>query len=378
LIDLENKGNMLYSTNDDYALYGLIPLKYRNCFPPYPILIATKNIWESDLNSSPQYGFNHELEVYGAGCTPPLQVNVTDASPGQLDCISFGNPLLPLNMANTTENSTFFSTLCDDFSLLSTETAFQSELGNYCNAIQNFDPTNTSEYLQKRKAYADAHKLLNAYYEHVAFNNESLGINSAIDMLQDLNYALINTESETEYAKIDYDLDIGLLERYRGNYDAAISHLEALILEIQEYEPELFFVEKWLCSLYAEKLLTEGSINYDEFDALIMECEARYEENMATLSDELPANESTNNNEENNYMQISPNPNDGSFTVNINCELNNAEIRVSNSIGQPISTTVLSNTGEQVINITGLSVGQYTVYYIINGSVIESDVVFVE
>jgi len=174
------------------------------------------------------------------------------------------------------------------------------------------------------------------------------------------------------------DLDIGLLERYRGNYNAAISHLEALILEIQEYEPELFFVEKWLCSLYAEKLLTEGSINYDEFDALIMECEARYEENMATLSDELPANESTNNNEENNYMHISPNPNDGSFTVNINCELNNAEIRVSNSIGQPISTTVLSNTGEQVINITGLSVGQYTVYYIINGSVNESEVVFVE
>jgi hypothetical protein len=358
LIDLENKGNMLYSTNDDYALYGLIPLKYRNCFPPYPILIATKNIWESDLNSSPQYGANHELEVYGAGCIPPLQVNVTDASPGQLDCFSFGNPLLPLNMANTTENSTIFSTLCDDFSLLSTETAFQSELGNYCNAIQNFEPTNTSEFLQKRKAYADAHKLLNAYYEHVDFNSESLGFNSAIDMLQDLNYALINTESETEYAKIDYDLDIGLLERYRGNYDAAISHLEALVLDIQEYEPELFFVEKWLCSLYAEKLLTEGSINHDEFDALIIECETRYEEN--------------------NYMHISPNPNDGSFTVYLDCEHNNAEIRISNSIGQPISTTALSNTGVQVLNITGLSIGQYTVYYIVNGNIIESENVFVE
>jgi hypothetical protein len=380
LIDLANNGNILYSTDDNYALFGYTPLRWRNCQTP-PNLTATNNIWESDLLANPQYNTNHKLKVYDACLPVGLPVNVIDATPGQLDCFSFGGlglSSVSLNPENPNDNNNVLNTLCDDFSLLNSENAFQTELSNYCNAIQNFDPTNTSEFLQKRKAYADAHKLLNAYYEHVAFNTESLGINSAIDMLQDLNYALINTESETEYAKIDYDLDIGLLERYRGNYDAAISHLEALILEIQEYEPELFFVEKWLCSLYAEKLLTEGSINYDEFDALIMECEARYEENMATLSDELPANESTNNNEENNYMQISPNPNDGSFTVNINCELNNAEIRVSNSIGQPISTTVLSNTGEQVINITGLSVGQYTVYYIINGSVIESDVVFVE
>ena len=376
LIDLKNKGNMLYSTNDDYALTGLIPLNWINCYFS-PSLIATKNIWESDLNSSPQYGVNHELNVYGTGCNPPLPVTITAFTYGQLDCISFGNPLLLLNMANNTENSTIFSTLCDDFSLLSTETAFQSELENYCNAIQNFEPTNTSEFLQKRKAYADAHKLLNAYYEHVAFNNESLGFNSAVEMLQDLNYALINTESETEYAKIDYDLDIGLLERYRGNYDAAISHLEALVLNIQEYEPELFFVEKWLCSLYAEKLLTEGSINHDEFDTLIIECETRYEENMATLNDKSPANDNKEG-EENKYMQISPNPNDGSFTVNVNCEHINAEIRISNSIGQPISTTALNNTGVQVLNITGLSIGQYTVYYIVDGNTIESEHVFVE
>ncbi|MDD2198171.1 MAG: T9SS type A sorting domain-containing protein, partial [Bacteroidales bacterium] len=172
-------------------------------------------------------------------------------------------------------------------------------------------------------------------------------------------------------------LDIGLLERYRGNYDAAISHLEALVIEIQDYEPELYFVQKWLCSLYAEKLLIEGSINHDEFDALIIECETRYEENMVTLNDKSPANDNKEG-EENKYMQILPNPNDGSFTVNVNCEHINAEIRISNSIGQPISTTALNNTGVQVLNITGLSIGQYTVYYIVDGNTIESEHVFVE
>jgi len=98
---------------------------------------------------------------------------------------------------------------------------------------------------------------------------------------------------------------------------------------------------------------------------------------MVTLNDKSPANDNKEG-EENKYMQISPNPNDGSFTVNVNGEHINAEIRISNSIGQPISTTALSNTGEQVLNITGLSIGQYTIYYIVEGNTIESEHVFVE
>lgn len=378
LIDLENKGNMLYSTNDDYALGGYTPVSWVNCFTP-PALTATKNIWESDLTSTPQYGVNHNLKVYNTGCNPALSVSVTDNSPGENDCISFfipassGNNIGDIETENS--NTNILSSLCDDFSVLDSENAYQNELADYCLAINNFIPQNSSEYLQKRKAYSNAHKLVNAYLEYLDFNTESNAYNQAIDMLVELNEDLINSDFETELSKIDYSLDIALLERSRRNYNIAVEHLESLVSDIYEYELEQSFVQRWLCSLYAEKQLIEGSINHDEFEELITECAAVYDASIDELSEEIPNDD---NNENITYLNISPNPNSGSFTILVNCEEQNAEIRISNSIGQPISTYSLNNTGEQVISISGYNSGQYTVYYIVNTELVESVAVFVE
>ncbi|MDD3740095.1 MAG: T9SS type A sorting domain-containing protein, partial [Bacteroidales bacterium] len=66
---------------------------------------------------------------------------------------------------------------------------------------------------------------------------------------------------------------------------------------------------------------------------------------------------------------ISPNPNNGSFTITLNDPCENCEVQIINSVGQIVKSIKPSQRGLYNISIEGLTAGHYNVIYLIDNSV---------
>ncbi|HOZ29770.1 MAG TPA: T9SS type A sorting domain-containing protein, partial [Bacteroidales bacterium] len=181
------------------------------------------------------------------------------------------------------------------------------------------------------------------------------------------------------------NLDIALLDRVRENYSTSITQLETLSSSLvgQNSESEYQFVQSWLCKIKAEKSAKEGLLTIDEFMLAIEDCEICMS-NRLTVEDNDDAGEifekstikedfTTKSN-----FYISPNPNDGSFTITLAEPCENCEIRIINSIGQIVKNIKPSQKGLTKITVDGLTTGHYNVVYIIDNKVIDSETVVVK
>nr|MDA3910198.1 T9SS type A sorting domain-containing protein [Bacteroidales bacterium] len=77
-------------------------------------------------------------------------------------------------------------------------------------------------------------------------------------------------------------------------------------------------------------------------------------------------------------IHIVPNPNNGNFTLEISDCTEGSSVRISNVYAQPVFTQTFTEFGAQTVQITGLSQGHYTVYYLVNDTVISSENIVVE
>ncbi|MEA3448914.1 MAG: hypothetical protein U9Q98_10805, partial [Bacteroidota bacterium] len=66
------------------------------------------------------------------------------------------------------------------------------------------------------------------------------------------------------------------------------------------------------------------------------------------------------------------------FTVEVYCEAAGSKIKINNIYGQPVRTINLTDDGQQSVQVSGLAQGQYTVYYLENGAVQDSENMVVE
>ncbi|MEA3447059.1 MAG: T9SS type A sorting domain-containing protein, partial [Bacteroidota bacterium] len=144
------------------------------------------------------------------------------------------------------------------------------------------------------------------------------------------------------------------------------------------------YVEKWLCHLYAEQDLKNGNLSPDEFAEAIENCNAVYETDINKINkqDTLPGDDDspgdTSDDTPAPNLTIIPNPNAGIFTVEVYCEAAGSKIKINNIYGQPVRTINLTDDGQQSVQVSGLAQGQYTVYYLENGAVQDSENMVVE
>ena len=395
---LDEGYNQLQSINDSYTIYGTV-VERANCGITISIP-ADRNRWESSLLADPEYGTNYLLDVHVVNCLLPTHVDLTDVTPSYTICYdieqgsySLGG-MLPNGAQNDQQSSVDLPLLSFhdiasmsldesvDYLAIQTETiSSQSEfdklIGNYISLIDLCSNLDTDvAYQFQTKAYGDVHRAIVNYYLFTERNSEHIGFNEAVDKMIIMNENLLLDLETPDLIQIEYKLDIALLNRLRGQYDKAITQLEILINEINEpnLESEKIYAENWLCHIKAEKELTEGTIAPDEFDAAIAECSLAYPE---IINETDQTNLETEETIPSVTITINPNPNQGSFTVQVVNSKIYGKIMITNSTGQPVYETVLT-LAEQIVNVNGLPDGTYTVYYLENGIVISSSNLVVE
>jgi hypothetical protein len=117
--------------------------------------------------------------------------------------------------------------------------------------------------------------------------------------------------------------------------------------------------------------------------AAIHDCRQSYENTMEIIQSQgslndpgTEPNENTDTPEPN--LTIIPNPNTGNFTVELYSEVPNSGLRITNAYGQPVRTISLTDDGQQSVQVSGLAQGHYTVYYLVDGSAVDSENMIVE
>jgi hypothetical protein len=159
--------------------------------------------------------------------------------------------------------------------------------------------------------------------------------------------------------------------------------MRKLKFDIPEMDREITYIDRWQCYIEAEREAKLGNLSPDDFMAAIQDCRQTYENTMETIHAQDSLNdpgtypgEDTTTPSPN--LTIIPNPNPGNFTIEVYCETAAGEIKINNIYGQPVRTITLTGDGQQSVQVSGLAQGQYTVYYLQNGTVLDSENMIVE
>ena len=249
--------------------------------------------------------------------------------------------------------------------------------------------------------------VLSDFYKFTSYNKNDITINQVVDQIITLNNNLRNNLQISSQEDITYQLNTALLNRFRSNYIASISQLESLNQEITNlmltsvdssnlifHEISKVNIEKWLCYVRAEYDLVQDLINHDEFSAQTENCGVTYKSALVhqelldkyTMSenyimDNYSKSEITSSSEKTiseSLLLINPNPNEGSFTVHLVSNSANNEIKIFNALGQLIKSTKVNKLGEQIVTFNNIAKGQYTVVYVENGNIINSEKLLVK
>jgi len=176
----------------------------------------------------------------------------------------------------------------------------------------------------------------------------------------------------------EYALDNALLERLRGNFDESLLLLDNLIPDLEGMNKQTAYVNRWICHIEAEREAALRNITPEEFMDVVAICNADYENTMESLSDNLETDESDEESSTVPEIHIVPNPNNGNFTLEISDCTAGSSVRISNIYAQPVFTQTFTESGTQTLQVTGLSQGHYTLYYLENETVISSENIVVE
>lgn len=391
--------NQLYAANNGYAVYGQTNL----IFQPYTVY-AHHNRWEySNPGAAPNYDVNYKLWVYNSPPTPNLTVDIIDNNRGYAICP--GLILLPgiqtggavVSGANSEENEMLSDIAIQVKALelqsenIESAAGFEGIMEQYCTLIIDADISNNvdTKYWQYI-AYSDAHKLVNMLYDKTGQDVENEQLNSLINKLIELNN-ILSENSEIHYSRyVEYQLDNGLLERFRNNTDEAISLLNQLREELvlTEYTDELANIDTWLCYLENEKLAQQGLLNPDEFMIATENCEQCHSADLSEMelknsglsspSDKDEPGDIEQNNVSANTLTIMPNPNNGEFAINVNTNCANCEIFIYNSLGQEVKKYKHNSESGNAIFVSGLNKGQYTVVITEDKQVIDTEKIVVK
>ncbi|NLA23362.1 MAG: hypothetical protein GX879_00180 [Bacteroidales bacterium] len=364
-----NGYNQLQAKNNSYTLSGYsflgpTPLCGRNI-----ATLASHNRWESNVSAQPS-STNHLLYVYG--CYDGTKEILKDFTPDYHVCYH-PIPQLPMplgqpeNEHDSQEQNDIFETNNSNFNQfsLNSENDFNTTITTYASIVENLSKNLSTEEVIANfdKAYFNIHSILLEYYQFVDNDRTHEGFNEALDLLIELNENILSANNLSYAQKLIYKLSIPLLNRLRGEYDASISELENLILEITDnyYIREKAFAEKWLCFIEAEQQLEEGIMSIDEFDLAIEDCNYFYSQ---LIDDNLLVSESESV-EQNDCLTINvlPNPNQGTFSISLNQLDRQGEIRITKTGGQLVYLKQYSN---EALTISGFSKGEYTIYYVEN------------
>jgi hypothetical protein len=222
--------------------------------------------------------------------------------------------------------------------------------------------------------------------QFVNFNDQNSNFVEAIDILIGLNESLINRNSEFTDQSFEICIDNALLYRMKRDYDSSIRLLDSLLLVAQDQYrlDHATHINHWLCMINAEKAAFQGLLSLDEFLIAIEDCDLCISTKSTKSTDHNYDEEALENIVDNSVdkltfgINISPNPNNGSFTITFEGNCENCVIRVVNSIGQIVKQVNPNNLGVNEIFIDGLKTGHYKVICIIDGKIIDSQTVVVE
>lgn len=408
LLFANNGYNQLYSTNDDYAVYGLTPL-FAICGTPTS-LTANYNRWEySYPNAYPSYNDNYKLWVYN--CDPVSIVNINDLDPSYSLCkqtSKSNNPEAPDNIVSTTNEDIIVtksgdvsniegqieelsSQLCE----INTETGYYDLINQYYSLILELDADIdlTTQYWQNI-AYSDVHNVLSTLLDFVDNDVQNQRFVSSVNKLINLNGILSENIVTINSRYIEYKLDIALLLRMSGNYEAALDFLAELQIEIEatDYDSELTYINDWMCRISAENLANNGTLSPDEFEQAISNCGLCYSSLPSdnTIIQTIGYNNYDSEQNENSIQNIneniadkidfsiSPNPNKGDFVINISPIESEFKFKIINSLGQVVKEIIPDSQDETTFKVVGLTIGYYQVALVVEDQIIETSSVLVK
>nr|MDA3911962.1 right-handed parallel beta-helix repeat-containing protein [Bacteroidales bacterium] len=382
---LANNGyNNLTSSN--YAVIGETPIICLLGFPSN--LYAEHNTWDSN-NNPPTYLQNYKLWVINCNQT---NVNIIDTYPDDIFCyhIIFIGRDLESGAESGSNNDIILSGESSDESLSSqvdnlelsmqeanTAAACQQLISESITLMENIYGIETAEaYYQSNRIWSNIHNIVDKHYKIIGRDNENLGFNQTVNQVMQLNEQLMLDADAIAY--YEYALDNALLERLRGNFDESLLLLDNLIPELEGMDKETAYVNRWICHIEAEREAALRNITPEEFMDAVAICDTDYENTLESLSDNLETDESVEETSTAPEIHIVPNPNNGNFTLEISDCTEGSSVRISNLYSQPVFTQTFTESGTQTVQITGLSQGHYTVYYLENETVISSENIVVE
>jgi hypothetical protein len=376
IVSLDDGYNQLQPAVNGKSLYGYLNV-FAICGNPF-YLSADYNKY--NISSTPPVsGTDYSLAVNNCQPITPVYIN---APHSEFDICRF---ILPMGL-NGDGSSAATGIISESTSLSSTESVLSAQLeselspseyerliGEYISLIETCaESTDSDMEMLKRKAWANMHNAFNAYYEHTQYNNADSKLIRLADEIRALNSYLNSSPTISDVDNVNYQLDNALLYRMTGDYDGAIMSLLQLSSTITDMPEERALVESWLCHVQAEQQAEDGELSPDAFYAAILDCKSGLEGHYDAEESEMTEPES-----ELHKMTISPNPTDGSFTVYIEDAVEGSEIKILNFYSQPVKQEILRYCGTQEVNFRGLTAGIYTVYYMENGEIIDSEALMV-
>lgn len=393
-VSLNAKYNQLQALNNGFAVSGYSPA--RATCGTNTSQICNNNRWESDPGVAPSYNFNFKLWVYGCPTVPqPTIISLTDNDRQYQTCGSkmSSDDLLSIESHNISTFSEINLSIDNESYEMDD---FQSEPINYSakileeivsygqqlNALETVSGTITSgkyNYIQE---------LIAEYFVNIEFDENDETFREIANDIIDFNNALAARKNITELDYYTLHLDIALLNRLQGKYDLSIDQLNTLSLFTEQSivlsDSEYDYIQKWLCILQAEKSAKEGLLTIDEFILALEDCEFCMKIKSNELNEESSETELiekegyTNIAIPKNTFLISPNPNNGSFTIFIDSPCTNCEIQIINSLGQTVRQITPSQFGLQEINVEGINTGHYKVMYFIDGKIVDTETIIVK
>jgi subtilisin family serine protease len=379
----DNGYNNLSSSN--YAVIGEAVIRCNPGTPPD--LVAEHNTWDA-YNNDPSYLLNHKLWAFDCNQT---NVKIIDTDTDDIFCYHFifigrdlesgvesgsNNDILLAGELNES-----LSAQVDNLELsmqeANTAADCQQLLSESITLMGNVYGIETAEaYYQSNRIWSNIHNIVDRHYKIIDRNSENLSFNQSVDQVMQLNEQLMLDADAIAY--YEYALDNALLERLRGNFDESLLLLDNLIPELEGMDKEIAYVNRWICHIEAEREAALRNITPEEFMDAVVICNTDYENTLESLSDNLETDENAEETSTAPEIHSVPNPNNGNFTLEISECTEGSSVRITNVYSQPVFTQTFTESGTQTVQITGLSQGHYTVYYLENDAVISSENIVVE
>jgi len=391
---LYNAHNQLIPASGGYSVYGYISTR-TDCLNSENLNCNSNRWFTSPANQSPS--FNNNYRTFASGCYPPVAVNLIDNNPftSNLMCgiinppIGIGKDILtntnmisPLLSGNNNDNlslseqhEVLMQTSLEEITISECKTLFD----NYIELIEN---TLSSPLIEVKDIQAQAlgeiHNVLDSYFNKINRDHLNATFNDMTDELIELNEMLIENIESTDEAIIAYKLDIALLNRMRKLFTQTIMQIEALQFEAEAMPLQSVEIDSWLCHIFAEKLAHEERITPEAFQTAIQECNTAYENNLEQVLNDLFTEIEDTEEIEISYLDISPNPNTGNFTVYLQQGVAGGRLQIVNAHSQPVAQQDVLVNGDSEYSFNGLASGFYTIYYYENNVVVDSESIVVE